>query len=181
MPPTVVPVSLPVSLPVSMLSSTADNSFTWFPGGSKRAGDADSAGSDSVPEAAPTTTVPAAPVRAVARAVPDPPAISPPASSSTHHPPVHTAPVNPPDAVLPQRQPDTPVTPASPIARAGLTRRVPGAHLEKSLSEELAGTGPGPAARPPMQRDPEAERAVYDEWSAGLVRAQRAGPPDAGR
>jgi signal transduction histidine kinase len=184
-PPTVVPASLPMSLPMPMLSSTADTSFTWFPGGSKPEGDAASAGSDSVPEAAPTTTVlaaaPAAPVRAVARAVPDPPAISPPASPSTHHPPVNTAPADPPEAVLPRRQPDTPVTSAPPIARAGLTRRVPGAHLEKSLSEELAGTGPGPDARPPMQRDPEAERVVYDEWSAGLVRAQRAGPPDAGR
>jgi signal transduction histidine kinase len=53
--------------------------------------------------------------------------------------------------------------------RGGLTRRVPGAHLDVALRDDER-TGP---ARPKAIRDAEAEKAAMDSFRAGLARAAR--------
>ncbi len=77
------------------------------------------------------------------------------------------------DAVPVDRSPTGAPVPDAPV-RGGLTRRVPGAHLAESIREELSvrpSSGPAPA---PTVRDPEAERAAFHGYAAGLERARRA-------
>ena len=61
--------------------------------------------------------------------------------------------------------------------RAGLSRRVPGANLAPALrSAEAPPAADSRASGVPL-RDPEAELAVFDAFSAGLARADRAADP----
>jgi hypothetical protein len=56
-----------------------------------------------------------------------------------------------------------------------LTRRVPGAQLPDTGGRPGAATGPEAAAEPepPPALDPEAARALVDEFEAGVARALR--------
>jgi hypothetical protein len=60
---------------------------------------------------------------------------------------------------------------------AGLSRRVPGANLAPSLRTEVGPTGPGSVAAGVPIRDPEAELATFDAFSAGLARADLTADP----
>ncbi|MFE0024821.1 nitrate- and nitrite sensing domain-containing protein [Amycolatopsis sp. NPDC059021] len=66
--------------------------------------------------------------------------------------------------------------PAQPLERGGLIRRVPGAQLAPGLRQQAAPrrhakpvTSPSGAAWP--RRDPDAERAAFDSFTAGLAKA----------
>jgi signal transduction histidine kinase len=58
--------------------------------------------------------------------------------------------------------------------RAGLSRRVPGANLAPALRSAVGSTGAGSSASGAQLRDPDAELAAFDAFSAGLARADRA-------
>ena len=58
--------------------------------------------------------------------------------------------------------------------RAGLSRRVPGANLAPALRSAVGSTGAGSSASRAQLRDPDAELAAFDAFSAGLARADRA-------
>jgi signal transduction histidine kinase len=73
------------------------------------------------------------------------------------------------------RGPTTPAPAGSPTTdRAGLSRRVPGANLAPALRSAVVPTGADARASGVPQRDPDAELAVFDAFSAGLARADRA-------
>ena len=87
----------------------------------------------------------------------------------------------PPQAApLPQRTPTPPPAQApapAPVAAPApdgrpfaLSRRVPGAHLAAGLREAPSGS-PARRTPEPNRRDPEAERAAFDGFAAGLARA----------
>jgi signal transduction histidine kinase len=83
-------------------------------------------------------------------------------------------------APAPLTAPRTAPAPAAAPTDGGfaLTRRTPGAHLAPGLREAPPGT---PVRRPPApaMRDPEAERAAFDGFAAGLAQALQAAPgPD---
>jgi signal transduction histidine kinase len=66
--------------------------------------------------------------------------------------------------------------PPDPVASSlPLSRRVPGASLAPGLRE----AGPTPPVRPPTvaRRDPEAERAAFDGYAAGLAQASQQNQP----
>jgi hypothetical protein len=60
---------------------------------------------------------------------------------------------------------------------AGLSRRVPGANLAPSLRTEVGATRPGSTAGGVPIRDPDAELAAFDAFSAGLARADLTAHP----
>ena len=71
--------------------------------------------------------------------------------------------------------PTTPGPVGSPTSdRAGLSRRVPGANLAPGLRSAEASTGTDSRASGVPLRDPDAELAVFDAFSSGLARADRA-------
>src|SRR5207247_1021705 len=61
---------------------------------------------------------------------------------------------------------------AGTVSTAPLTRRTPGANLAPGLRDAPSGT---PLRRPagPQRRDPEADRAAFDGFVAGLAAADR--------
>ncbi|MDX3195847.1 nitrate- and nitrite sensing domain-containing protein [Streptomyces sp. MN03-5084-2B] len=89
-------------------------------------------------------------------------------------PTVVTAPVSP----LPVRAPvDAPPVATAPFTAAamqrdGLIRRVPGAQLAPGLRKQTAGRPLARAVVNRTKRDPAAERAAFDAFSAGLAKAE---------
>ncbi|MEU0530166.1 sensor histidine kinase [Amycolatopsis tolypomycina] len=89
-------------------------------------------------------------------------------------PTVVTAPVSP----LPVRVPvDAPPVATAPFtaaaqSRDGLMRRVPGAQLAPGLRKQTAGRPLARAVVNRTKRDPAAERAAFDAFSAGLAKAE---------
>ncbi|RSM43434.1 HAMP domain-containing protein [Amycolatopsis balhimycina DSM 5908] len=89
-------------------------------------------------------------------------------------PTIVTKPVSP----LPVRVPvDAPLVATAPISAAeqsrdGLIRRVPGAQLAPGLRQQTAGRPIARAVANRTRRDPAAERAAFDAFSAGLAKAE---------
>jgi signal transduction histidine kinase len=64
---------------------------------------------------------------------------------------------------------------AGPVrSRSGLTRRVPGSHLDHTLRSDDAPRREQASTPRKPARDPDAERAALDSFTAGLARAQQA-------
>ncbi|MFD9888287.1 nitrate- and nitrite sensing domain-containing protein [Amycolatopsis sp. NPDC059027] len=111
-----------------------------------------------------------------------------PAAAPAPAPAKHAAPtpVAPPAPVAPAPVAPAPVAPspptmtaqpAQPLERGGLIRRVPGAQLAPGLRQQAAPrrhakpvTSPSAGAAWP-RRDPDAERAAFDSFTAGLAKA----------
>jgi hypothetical protein len=66
-----------------------------------------------------------------------------------------------------------PAIPPAPAvaARAGLTRRIPGAQLAPGLLQQRAGRQSARVAADRPRRDPNAERAAFDGFTTGLAKA----------
>jgi len=112
-----------------------------------------------------------APASAPAPAAP-PPLVAPPPPAPLVAPP-------PPPPLAPAAAPP-PTPPGSTAGPAPLSRRTPGANLAPRLREAPAGDPTRPVTTAP-QRDPEAERTVFDGYAASLAQASRLaglGPTD---
>ena len=105
---------------------------------------------------------------AVAQAAAAPPQAAPLPQRTPTPPPARAAAPAPAPAPVAAPAPD-----GRPFA---LSRRVPGAHLAAGLREAPSGS-PARRTPEPNRRDPEAERAAFDGFAAGLARAgQQTGP-----
>ncbi|MGW4060975.1 nitrate- and nitrite sensing domain-containing protein [Amycolatopsis sp. NPDC004747] len=89
-------------------------------------------------------------------------------------PPASPTGVTEPASPLPVRASPVPTAPftAAAQARDGLVRRVPGAQLAPGLRQQPAGRPLARAVVNRTKRDPAAERAAFDAFSAGLAKAE---------